>query len=174
MTATAPSIRRVLALDDTLIRGLADVLIDCVDSDASVGFMHPLTPDRAVVFWAQVAADVARGERILLVAEDAYGVCGTVQLVLAQMENQPHRADLAKLLVHRRARRTGVGAALIRAAEAEAHEGGRTVLVLDTATGAAERLYARLGWERVGAIPDYALMPRGGFCATTLYYRRLR
>ena len=110
----------------------------------------------------------------LHVAEDERGICGTVQLVFDLPENQPHRADVAKTLVHRRARRRGLGAALLRAAEATARERGRTLLVLDTVTGAdGARLYERLGWVRVGEIPDYALFPRGGFCSTTLYYRRL-
>jgi GNAT superfamily N-acetyltransferase len=107
------------------------------------------------------------------VAEDARGVCGTVHLVLAQPENQPHRASLTKLLVHRRARRHGIGTALVHAAEATARACGKTLLVLDTATVEAERLYEREGWVRVGVIPGYALLPRGGPCDTTVYYRRL-
>jgi GNAT superfamily N-acetyltransferase len=168
------SVRCLHALDDPEIEGLADVLIDCVEGGASVSFMHPLARDRAVAFWRRVGQDVARGARALLVAEDARGVCGTVQLVLDLPENQPHRADLAKMLVHRRARRRGVGAALVRAAEATARECGRTLLVLDAVTGGdAARLYERLGWVRVGDIPGYALFPRGGLCATTVYYREL-
>jgi GNAT superfamily N-acetyltransferase len=121
-----------------------------------------------------VADEVAAGDRALLVAEDADGLCGTVQLLLALPENQPHRADLAKMLVHRRARRQGLGAALMRAAEATARECGRNLLVLDAVTGGdASRLYERLGWTRVGDIPRYALMPRGTFCSTTVYYRNL-
>jgi ribosomal protein S18 acetylase RimI-like enzyme len=116
---------------------------------------------------------VAAGERALLVAEDARGLCGTVQLIFDLPENQPHRADLAKLLVQRRARRPGLGAALMRAAEAAARECGKTLLVLDTASGEAERLYERLGWVRVGVIPGYALLPHGGLCGTTVYYRNL-
>ncbi len=109
-----------------------------------------------------------------MVAADAQGLCGTVQLVLAQPENQPHRADLAKMLVHRRARRQGLGAALMRAAEATARDCGKTLLVLDAVTdGDAARLYERLGWVRVGDIPGYALWPRGGLCSTTVYYRNL-
>ena len=173
MSTPAWSLRRLHALDDAQIDGLAGVLIDCVEGGASVSFMHPLTRDRALAFWRRVAQGVAAGERALLVAEDAQGVCGTVQLVLDQPENQPHRADLAKMLVHRRARRQGLGAALGRAAEATARECGKTLLVLDTASGEAERLYVRLGWMRVGVIPGYALLPRGGFCDTTVYYRDL-
>jgi GNAT superfamily N-acetyltransferase len=174
MTPPGWSLRRLYAVDEAAIDGLADVLIDCVEGGASVSFMHPLTRDRAVAFWRRVAEGVAAGERALLVAEDARGVCGTVQLVLQQPENQPHRADLAKTLVHRRARRQGLGAALIRAAESMARQCGKTLLVLDAVTGGdAARLYERLGWERVGDIPGYALMPRGGFCSTTVYYRNL-
>ena len=174
MITTTWSVRRLHALDDAQIDELAGVLIDCVEGDASVSFMHPLTPDRAVAFWRRVAQGVAAGERALLVAEDARGLCGTVQLALDQPENQPHRADLSKMLVHRRARRQGLGAALMRAAESTARDCGKTLLVLDAVTGGdAERLYARLGWERVGVIPGYALMPQGGLCDTTVFYRNL-
>jgi GNAT superfamily N-acetyltransferase len=174
MTPSRWSLRRVHALDDAQIDGLAGVLIDCVEGGASVSFMDPLTRDRATAFWRRVAQGVAAGERALLIAEDARGLCGTVQLVLDQPENQPHRADLAKMLVHRRARRQGLGAALMRAAESMARECGKTLLVLDTVTGGdAERLYERLGWERVGVIPGYALWPRGGLCGTTVFYRNL-
>jgi GNAT superfamily N-acetyltransferase len=110
----------------------------------------------------------------LLIAEDAQGLCGTVQLSFDLPENQPHRADLSKMLVHRRARRQGLGAALMRAAEATARESGKTLLVLDAVTGGdGARLYERLGWVRVGDIPDFALFPQGGFCSTTVFYREL-
>ena len=167
------SVRRLHVVDDACVEALADVLIDCVEGGASVSFMHPLPRERAVAFWRRVALGVAAGERALLVAEDARGLCGTVQLELDRPENQPHRADLSKLLVHRRARRQGLGAALMRAAEATARECGTTLLVLDTASGEAERVYESLGWVRVGVIPDYALMPQGGLCDTTVYYRKL-
>jgi len=174
MTTSTWSLRRLHALDEAQIDELAGVLLDCVQGGASVSFMHPLTRDRAVAFWRRVAQGVAAGERALLVAEDARGLCGTVQLVLDQPENQPHRADLSKMLVHRRARRQGLGAALMRAAETTARECGKTLLVLDAVTGGdAARLYERLGWERVGVIPGYALMPQGGLCDTTVYYRNL-
>jgi GNAT superfamily N-acetyltransferase len=167
--------RRLYAVDDAQIEALADVLIDCVEGGASVSFMHPLSRDRARAFWRRVADGVATGERALVVAEDADGICGTVQLVLDLPENQPHRADLAKMLVHRRARRLGLGAALLGAAEATARACGRTLLVLDAVTGGdAARLYARLGWVRVGVVPGYALMPRGALCSTTFFYRELR
>ena len=174
MSTSTWSLRRLQALDDEQIGELADLLIDCVEGGASVSFMHPLTRARAEAFWRRVAQGVKAGERALLVAEDARGLCGTVQLVLEQPENQPHRADLAKMLVHRRTRRHGLGAALMRAAEAAARECGKTLLVLDTVTGGdAERLYARLGWSRVGVIPGYALWPQGGPCDTTVFYRNL-
>ena len=174
MTTPRWSVRRLHSVDDKQIEALADVLIDCVEGGASVSFMQPLTRERAVAFWQRVARDVAANERALLIADDAEGVCGTVQLILDLPENQPHRADVAKMLVHRRARRQGLGAALMRAAEATARDCGRTLLVLDAVTGGdAARLYERLGWERVGDIPGYALMPRGGFCSTTVYYRNL-
>jgi GNAT superfamily N-acetyltransferase len=176
--STSPSIAghvitRPKTLTEGHVRGLADLLIDCVDGGASVSFMHPLSLDTALNFWRGVADDVARGARALVVAEDAGGLVGTVQLILEQPENQPHRADLSKMLVHRRARRRGLGAALLRAAEEVARDCGKSLLVLDTASGAAERLYAALGWQRCGVIPDYALLPHGGFCDTTFFYRRL-
>jgi ribosomal protein S18 acetylase RimI-like enzyme len=164
---------RAVGPDDGVVAGLADVLVDCVDGGASVSFMHPLAPDRAAAFWVDTLASAARRERIVLVAEDDAGVVGTVQVIVAAPENQPHRGDLAKLLVHRRARRRGVAEALVRAAEAAAVEAGKTLLVLDTANGAAERLYERRGWQRVGVIPGYALGPTGGLLDTTLFYKEL-
>jgi len=107
-------------------------------------------------------------------SEDDAGICGTVQLVLDLPENQPHRADLVKMLVHRRARRRGLAASLMRAAESTALDCGRDLLVLDAVTGGdAERLYTRLGWQRVGIIPRFALMPDGTSCATTFFYKDL-
>lgn len=174
MKTDAVTIRRLERVDAACIRGLADVLIDCVEGGASVSFMLPLTRERAEAFWRDVARGVDSGARAILVAEDGAGICGTVQLVLAQPENQPHRADVAKMLVHRRARRSGVGAALLQAIEAVARDCGKTLLVLDTVTGGdAERLYRRLGWVSVGSVPNFALYPAGGFCATTFFYRDL-
>jgi GNAT superfamily N-acetyltransferase len=167
-------IRRLHAIDDSQVEALADLLIACVAGGAGVSFMHPLAPAKAQKFWRQVAADVAVGERALLVAEDESGIVGTVQLVLDQPDNQPHRADVTKMLVHPRARRQGLGAEILRALEQTARQCGKTVLVLDTVTGSdAERLYARLGWVRVGTIPDYALLPRGGLAGTTVFYKAL-
>lgn len=168
------SLRRLYALDDAQIGELASLLMDCVEGGASVGFMQPLTLDRATAFWRRIAQDVAEGKRALLVAEDAQGLCGTVQLVMDLPENQPHRADVAKMLVHRRARRQGLGTALMQAAESTARECGKTLLVLDAVTdGDAARLYGSLDWVRVGEIPGYALFPEGGLCSTTVFYRNL-
>jgi GNAT superfamily N-acetyltransferase len=166
-------IRSLEKIGDREIAGLSDVLIDCVEGGASVSFMLPMTREKADAFWRSAAESVARGERIVLAAEDANGIVGTVQVILAQPENQPHRGDVAKMLVHRRARRQGVGAALLAAAERSAREAGKTLLVLDTASGDAERVYQREGWQRCGTIPDYALWPSGGLCATTYYYKSL-
>jgi len=168
------SVRRLGSVDERQVDELADLMIDAVNGGASVSFMHPVTRERAVNFWRDIAEQLTQGNRALLIAEDEHGICGTVQLLLEQPENQPHRADVAKLLVHRRARRRGLGAALMQAAERTARECGKTLLVLDTATGGdADRLYLRLGWVRVGDIPGYALLPRGGFCGTTIFYRTL-
>ena len=176
MTGVAPepyAIRQASGLSDAEAHGLALVLIDCVEGGASVSFMHPLPLAKALAFWRRMGLEAARGARVLLIAEDASGIVGTVQLVLDLPENQPHRADLAKMLVHRRARRRGIGQALMRAAEEAARAAGRSLLVLDTASGDAERLYARLGWTLVGLVPDYALWPKGGFSGTSFYYRKL-
>ncbi len=169
----ATIIRRLPSLGEPDIEQLAAVLVDCVDGGASVSFMHPLDRARAADFWRELADEVASGGRVLLVACDATGIVGTVQVILAQPENQPHRADVAKMLVHRRARRRGVGSALMRAAEDSARSAGKSLLVLDTASGDAERIYQRLGWQLAGTVPDYALWPRGGLCSTSFYYRKL-
>jgi GNAT superfamily N-acetyltransferase len=157
------------------VEALADVLLDCVEGGASVSFMWPLPRDKALAFWRGVAEGVARGERILLIAEDGEGrVVGTVQLITALPDNQPHRADVAKMLVHRRARRRGIAQRLMAAVDATARAEGKTVLVLDTVTGSdAERLYQRAGWQRVGEIPKYALMPDGRFCSTTYFFKHV-
>ena len=157
---------------ETAAPGLAEVLCDCVAGGASVSFMADLTFDQATDFWRD---ELAAGDgRAVIVAEDDQGICGVVQVIPAWPPNQPHRADVSKMLVHRRARRRGIAQALLDAAEAAAREMGRTVLVLDTVTGGdAERLYARAGWTRAGVIPDFALMPDGALCATTVFYKAL-
>jgi len=171
----AIKIRRLQTIGDREIQGLSDVLIDCVEGGASVSFMLPMSRAKADTFWRDAAASVARGERVVLSAEDETGsIVGTVQVILAQPENQPHRGDLAKMLVHRRARRRGIGAALLVAAERSALDAGKTLLVLDTASDDAERLYARQGWQRCGQIPNYARLPDGTPCATTYFFKSLR
>ena len=167
-------IHRLPTIGEREIQGLSDVLIDCVEGGASVSFMLPMTRAKAEIFWRNAATAVSRGERVVLSAEDETGIVGTVQIILAQPENQPHRGDLAKMLVHRRARRRGIGEALLVAAERSALDAGKTLLVLDTASDDAERLYARQGWQRCGIIPNYALLPDGRPCATTYFFKSLR
>lgn len=165
---------RVAGTGPDVSAALAGILSACVEDGASVGFMAPLPHGRAVAFWDRVGESVSRRERVVLVAEEAGRLVGTVQVVLSMPENQPHRAEIAKLLVHPQSRRRGVGEALMRVAESVARKAGKSLLVLDTATGgAAERLYDRLGWTRCGTIPGYALLPHGGRCATTLFFKEL-
>jgi ribosomal protein S18 acetylase RimI-like enzyme len=161
--------------DPATIGGLADVLVDCVDGGASVSFLLPFDREQAEAFWSEQLAGAARGECVVLRAVEVSSgaIVGTVQVGLATPENQPHRGTIAKLLVHRRARRQGVAEALMRAAEDVARDAGRTLLVLDTADDAAERLYRRLGWQCVGVIPGYALWPAGGLVETTIFYKVL-
>ncbi|HEY0435355.1 MAG TPA: GNAT family N-acetyltransferase [Phenylobacterium sp.] len=164
---------RRLAPGEAPAEALGEVLYDCVMGGASVGFMADLTRAAATDFWrGELGADDGRA---ILVAEDDQGLFGVVQLIPAWQPNQPHRADVAKMLVHRRGRRLGAARALMVAAEAEARAMGRWLLVLDAVTdGAAARLYASLGWEPVGEIVDYALMPDGAFCPTTYFRRDVR
>jgi GNAT superfamily N-acetyltransferase len=167
------SIRRLTTIDARDHAGLCDVLTDCVEGGASVSFMLPMACAKADAFWKNAAASLARGERALVVAEDSAGILGTAQAIWAGAENQPHRADVAKMLVHRRARRRGIGAAVLAAVERAAFDAGKTLLVLDTASPEAERLYERAGWSRVGTVPKYALMPDGAFCSTVFFYKDL-
>jgi GNAT superfamily N-acetyltransferase len=156
------NVRELDKFGDSELQGLSDVLIDCVEGGASVSFMWPMTRAKALTYWRDAAASAMRCERIVLAAYDAAEtIIGTVQVVFAQPENQPHRADVAKMLVHRRGRRRGVGAALLVAAEHHALRSGKT-------------LHVRQGWRLCGRIPDYALMPDGALCATTVYYKSLR
>lgn len=152
---------------------LADILVDCVEGGASVSFMAPFGQADAVAFFRKVIASIARNETVLIAARLDGKIVGTVQLGLDTPPNQPHRVDVKKTLVHRAARKRGIGAALMARAEAEAKARGRMLLVLDTASGEAERLYERAGWQRVGVIPDYALWPGGGFCDTTIFWKRV-
>ena len=167
---------RVLAADEARERigELATILVECVNGGAGVSFMAPLARETADAFWRGVADGVAANDRLLVVAESEGRIVGTVQVVFAWPPNQPHRADIAKMLVHPDARRRGIGAQLMRSAEEAALAAGKTLLVLDTVTGSdAERLYARLGWVRVGEVPRFALMPDGTECGTTFFYRDL-
>ena len=167
-------VRTLPELGEPDIMGLSRVLSDCVTGGASVGFLLPMPQSKSCAYWRSLAPAVARGARLVLVAEDtASTIVGTVQVLLEQPENQPHRAEVAKMLVERRARRRGVGAALLVAAERAAAAAGKRLLVLDTAADEAARLYVRHGWQRCGAIPGYALWPDGTRCATTLYFKAL-
>ena len=154
--------------------GLAAVLHDCVDGGASVSYMAPFSQAEARHAFEGFADEVENGQRIMLAAFDGDDVVGTVQVVFAWPPNQPHRADIAKLLVRRAARGRGVAQELMARAEQEAVGEGKTLLVLDTVTGDdAERLYERLGYQRVGVIPGYALYPDGRLCSTTVFYKQL-
>lgn len=153
---------------------LCDVLCDCVNGGASVGFMLPFAPADAIPFWQDAARAVENGDIIHVVVEVDGKIVGTVQVGLSTKPNQPHRGDLMKLLVHRSARGLGLSRMLMERAEAEALAHGRCLLVLDTATGSeAEAIYPRFGWDRAGVIPDYALYPDGRYCSTTLFYKRI-
>ncbi|MEJ6022892.1 GNAT family N-acetyltransferase [Ramlibacter sp. PS4R-6] len=166
-------VHRIVNATEADIEGLADVLIDCVEGGASVSFMEPMTREKALGFWRKVAQSAARGERVLLAAEEGGRIVGTVQVVFDMPENQPHRGDVSKMLVHRSMRKRGIGELLMRAAEQAAAEHRKTLLVLDTASADAERLYERCGWQRVGVIPGYALLPQGGYCDTVYFYKTL-
>jgi GNAT superfamily N-acetyltransferase len=169
-----PRVRRLDGIGPRELEGLCAVLTDCVAGGASVSFMWPMTRAKAEAYWRDVADSLARGERALVIAEDEHGeILGTAQAVWATAENQPHRADIAKMLVRPRARRHGVGALVLAAAERAAFDAGRTLLVLDTASAEAERLYERGGWQRVGMVPKYALLPDGPFCSTVFFYKDL-
>lgn len=170
------TIRRVAPREATAcVEALAGIMIDCVDGGHSIGFMRPLARETSLAFWRKVAQGVEQGERVLLVAEDGEGaIVGTVQMIVALPPNQPHRADVVKMLVHSRVRRQGIAERLMRALELEALREKRTVLVLDAVTGgAAARLYERVGWQKAGDVPKFALMPDGEYCSTTFYYKHL-
>ena len=154
--------------------GLASVLADCVAGGASVSYLAPFSHEQARAAFEAVATEVEQGRRLILGAFAEGQLVGTVQVVLALPPNQPHRAEIAKLLVHRSARKRGIAQLLMEHAESEARAEGKTLLVLDTVTGDdAERLYARLGWTRVGVIPGYALYPDRRPCDTTIFWKAL-
>jgi GNAT superfamily N-acetyltransferase len=158
-------------VDAPILRGLAEVLLDAIDDNAGVSFMPGLTVSEAESWWKSA---VAPDRAIVLVARDNDGIVGTAQIQPSWAPNQPHRGDVAKLIVHRRARGRGIGRALMEALEQEARAGGFTLLLLDTRRGDhPERLYASMGWVRVGEVPDFALNPDGSMCSTVFYYKRL-
>lgn len=167
---------RVLNFDEAkaAIPALAEILSDCINGGASVGFMAPCEPEGFIPYWNRIANEVDAGDTVLLIAEHRDEIIGTVQLGLSQMPNQLHRTDLKKLLIHRKARGLGLARNLMETAEQEARSHRKTLICLDTATGSpAEAIYTHLGWERVGVIPNYALYPDGTPCATTLFYKGL-
>jgi len=168
----------ITALDapvaDSALDQLADVLVDCVEGGASVSFMSPFSHQQALAFFRKIAGSVASGDTVLLAARLGGRIVGTVQLELDTPPNQPHRADIKKLLVHRSARGHGVGAALMGQVEEEARRRGRWLLVLDTVPGEnGHRLYLREGWMQTGLVPNYALFPDGRLCDTAIMWKRL-
>ena len=159
---------------DSAIEQLASVLVDCVEGGASVSFMAPFSLDDGLAFFRKAAGSVAAGDTVLLVAKLDGKIVGTVQLGLDTPPNQPHRADIKKMLVHRAARGRGVGTGLMARVEDEARRCGRWLLVLDTVPGEnGYRLYKRSGWTECGTIPDYAMFPDGRLCDTALFWKRL-
>jgi ribosomal protein S18 acetylase RimI-like enzyme len=170
---------RVWVADAPQIAGLrarlCEILIDCVGHGASVGFLAPLSTSDADAYWSRIERAVAEGRCTLVVGQPdgADGIAGTVQLDTDTLPNQPHRATVSKLLVHTAARNQGLGEALMEGVERAARDAGRWLLTLDTATGAAERLYERMGWQPAGSIPDYAMNPDASLTQTTFYWKRL-
>jgi ribosomal protein S18 acetylase RimI-like enzyme len=155
------------------IEGLAPLLLDAIDSGASVGFLDSTTLDVAKEWWRERIGK-ADERAIFVVARDENGITGTVQLLPAPMPNQRHRADITKLLIHRRARRQGLGGTLMQEIEHRAKSAGFTLLTLDTKRGdAAESLYRAIGWTEAGVIPGYALDPDGTICDTVVFYKAL-
>ena len=159
---------------DTELAQLADVLVDCVEGGASVSFMSPFSHDQALSFFRKVESSIRSGDTVMVAARLDGRIVGTVQLGLDTPPNQPHRADIKKMLVHRAARGRGIGAALMAAVEDEARRYGRWLLVLDTVPGEnGHRLYKRAGWTETGLVPDYAMFPDGRLCDTAIMWKRL-
>ena len=170
---TGITIERLRGNSDGIEAELATLLIDAVESNAGISFMRDLTIEQAVEWWRGVIEN-APPRMVILVARDGDGVVGTVQLQPAWAPNQPHRADVAKLIVHRRARGRGIARMLMNELDQYARDEGFTLLLLDTCRdSAAERLYASLGWNRVGVVPKFALNPDGSLCDTVFFYRAL-
>jgi ribosomal protein S18 acetylase RimI-like enzyme len=165
---------RVLDTSPDVLEMLSEILVEAVANGGSVSFMHPLAPEAAFAFWQGTLAAAGRGERIVLGAFDGEELIGTVTLLLDLPPNQPHRAEIAKMMTRVSHRGRGVATALMRAAEHLAAERGRTLLVLDTAVeDGASRLYEALGFNLTGVIPDYALKPYGGLTGTMIYWKRI-
>lgn len=165
---------KVLSHDAETEKMLADLLVETVAAGGSVSFMHPLAQEAAEAFWGQSLGAAARGERVVLGAWDGGALVGTVTLLLDYPPNQPHRAEIAKLMTRLSHRGKGVATRLMRAAEDIAVEMGRTLLVLDTATEeGASGLYENLGFTLAGEIPDFALKPHGGLTGTLIYWKRI-
>ena len=173
MKTNTAAIERIEVASDDVVRELAAVLVDAVDSGAGVSFMAGLRVEDAATWWRETLT--APSERaVVLVARDEQGIVGTVQLHPAWAPNQPHRADVAKLIVHRRGRRRGIARALMEEVERHARDLQFTLLLLDTCKGtAAEQLYTSLGWIRVGEVPHFALNPDGSPCDTVFFYKQL-
>jgi ribosomal protein S18 acetylase RimI-like enzyme len=163
-----------LTASPVITAALCEILIETVASGGSVSFMHPLSSEAAFDFWQASLAAAGRGERIVLGAFDGDDLVGTVTLLLNLPPNQPHRAEIAKMMTRISRRHRGVATALLGAAEEMAIARGRTLLVLDTAVDdGASRLYQRAGFTLAGIIPDYALKPHGGLTGTMVYWKRL-
>lgn len=174
MSAKAEIVAIEAPVAESSLEQLAAVLVDCVEGGASVSFMSPFSQGQGLAFFRKVASAVASGDTVLLAAKLEGRIVGTVQLGLDTPPNQPHRADVKKLLVHRSARGRGVAAALMARVEEEAKRRGRWLLVLDTVPGDnGHRLYLREGWMQVGIVPDYALFPDGRLCDTAIMCKRL-
>lgn len=169
----AITIERVDVASDGVVQELAAMLVDAVRSNAGISFMAGLRLDEAAAWW-HTTLTASPPRAVVLVARDEKGIVGTVQLQPAWAPNQPHRAEVAKLIVHRRARRRGIARALMHELERHAREQRFTLLVLDTCKGtAAEQLYSSLGWTRVGEVPHFALNPDRTWCDTVFFYKQL-
>jgi GNAT superfamily N-acetyltransferase len=167
------TIERVRESSSDVIDALAALLMDAVESNAGISFMSDLTTDHARVWWRELLSK-SDSRTVVLAASDDDGIVGTVQLQRAWPPNQPHRADVAKLIVHRRAQGRGIARALMHEIERHARDEGLTLLMLDTCKGgAAEQLYLSLEWIPVGVVPNFALNPDGSWCDTVFFYKQL-